>query len=174
MLSLCVHCNLYGLLIYLCSCVCSVTSKKLPNVYKSCLKRIYLVKWKIVTPLQKLPKMCWWFGQNNYCPGLWKVAQSIKNRPILSHCVCKIKAQNGGDWDGPYFSFENPFFVESRLLVLVCCTKIFFVRGSRSLSLTHCLFPSQTHTHTDTLSIFFLIYLDRESVCACLRERERV
>ena len=83
MLSLCLHCNLYGLLIYLCSCVCSVTSKKLPNVYKSCLKRIYLVKWKIVTPLQKLPKMCWWFGQNNYCPGLWKVAQSIKKSPNL-------------------------------------------------------------------------------------------
>ena len=49
----------------------SVTSKKLPNVYKSCPKRISIVKWKILTPLQKLPK-------NNYCPGLWKVAQNIK------------------------------------------------------------------------------------------------
>ena len=43
----------------------SVTSKKSPNVYKSCPKRISLVKWKILTPLQKLPKMCW---QNNCCP----------------------------------------------------------------------------------------------------------
>ena len=27
--------------------------------------------------------MCWWFGQNNYCPGLWKVAKSIKKSPSL-------------------------------------------------------------------------------------------
>ena len=33
-----------------------VTSKKLPNVYKSCPKMISLVKLKILTPLQKLPK----------------------------------------------------------------------------------------------------------------------
>ena len=30
--------------------------KKLQNVYKSCLKMISLEKWKILTPLQKLPK----------------------------------------------------------------------------------------------------------------------
>ena len=30
--------------------------KKLPNVYKSCLKRISLEKWSILTPFQKLPK----------------------------------------------------------------------------------------------------------------------
>ena len=35
----------------------SVTSKKLPNVYKSCPKMISLGKLKILTPLQKLPKM---------------------------------------------------------------------------------------------------------------------
>ena len=34
----------------------SVTSKKLQNVYKSCPKIISLVKLKILTPLQKLPK----------------------------------------------------------------------------------------------------------------------
>ena len=34
----------------------SVTRKKLPNVYKSCPKMISLEKWKILTPLQKLPK----------------------------------------------------------------------------------------------------------------------
>ena len=55
----------------------SVTSKNSPNVYKSCPKRISLVKWKILTPLQKLSKMCWRLCQNNCCPGLWKVAQSI-------------------------------------------------------------------------------------------------
>ena len=32
------------------------TSKKSPNVYKSCSKMISLVKLKILTPLQKLPK----------------------------------------------------------------------------------------------------------------------
>ena len=30
--------------------------KKSPNVYKSCTKMISLEKWKILTPLQKLPK----------------------------------------------------------------------------------------------------------------------
>ena len=34
----------------------SVTSKKSPNVYKSCPKIISLEKLKILTPLQKLPK----------------------------------------------------------------------------------------------------------------------
>ena len=28
----------------------------MPNVYKSCLKMISPEKWKILTPLQKLPK----------------------------------------------------------------------------------------------------------------------
>ena len=34
----------------------SVTSKKMPNIYKSCPKIISLAKLKISTPLQKLPK----------------------------------------------------------------------------------------------------------------------
>ena len=34
----------------------SVTSKKLPNVYKSCPKMISVEQLKILTPLQKLPK----------------------------------------------------------------------------------------------------------------------
>ena len=33
----------------------SVTSKKLPNVYKSCPKIFSLEKLKILTPVQKLP-----------------------------------------------------------------------------------------------------------------------
>ena len=63
----------------------SVTSKKPPNVHKSCPKVILLVKLKILRNLQKLPKMCWHFGQNNCCHGLWKVAQSPINRRIWSH-----------------------------------------------------------------------------------------
>ena len=34
----------------------SVTSKKSPNIFKSCLKINSLEKLKILTPLQKLPK----------------------------------------------------------------------------------------------------------------------
>ena len=34
----------------------SVTSKKSPNVYKSCPKMISLEKLKILTPFRKLPK----------------------------------------------------------------------------------------------------------------------
>ena len=34
----------------------SVTRKKSPNAYKSCLKMTPLEKWYILTPLQKLPK----------------------------------------------------------------------------------------------------------------------
>ena len=34
----------------------NVTSKKLPNVFKSCPKMISFEKLKILTPLQKLPK----------------------------------------------------------------------------------------------------------------------
>ena len=34
----------------------TATSKKLPNVNKSCQKTISLENWKILTPLQKLPK----------------------------------------------------------------------------------------------------------------------
>ena len=36
--------------------ITSVTSKKSPNVYKSCAKIISQEKLKILTPLQKLPK----------------------------------------------------------------------------------------------------------------------
>ena len=36
--------------------VASMTSKKLPNVYKSCPRMISLEKLNILTPLQKLPK----------------------------------------------------------------------------------------------------------------------
>ena len=44
------------------SCI-SVTSKKFPNVYKSCPKMIPLEKLKILTPLQKLHKNAGNFGK---------------------------------------------------------------------------------------------------------------
>ena len=64
----------------------SVTSKKLPNVFKTCPKMISLGQWKILTLLQKLPEM-WVVGvKNNCCYWLWKVSQSAINRLIWSHC----------------------------------------------------------------------------------------
>ena len=42
--------------------VVNVISKKLPNVYKNCSKMITLVKLKILTPLQQLPKNVGDFG----------------------------------------------------------------------------------------------------------------
>ena len=38
------------------------------HIYKNCLKH-------------------GWFGQNNFCHWLWKVAQSAINRPIWLHCM---------------------------------------------------------------------------------------
>ena len=52
----------------------SVTPKKSHNVYKSCLQMISLEKWKIMTPLQKLPKNLWDLGK-------LIVAKALKNLP---------------------------------------------------------------------------------------------
>ena len=53
-----------------------MTSKKSPNVFKICPKMMSLEKWKILTPLQKLPEKCMLFGPKNCCHKLSKVAQS--------------------------------------------------------------------------------------------------
>ena len=58
------------------SILTSVTSKKSPNVYKSCPNMISLEKLKIFTPL---------FGQISCYQRLCKVAQSLINCPICSH-----------------------------------------------------------------------------------------
>ena len=52
----------------------SVTRKKSPNVYKSCLKMISLEKLKILTPIQKLPK-------NVGDLGKWIVAKGFRKLP---------------------------------------------------------------------------------------------
>ena len=57
----------------------------MPNVYKSCPKNISLVKFTILSPLQKLPKNVRYLGKINCYQRLWKVAQSPINRPIWSH-----------------------------------------------------------------------------------------
>ena len=57
----------------------SVTSKKSPNVNKSCPKMIDFGTFT------KIVYECRRFGQTNCCHRLWKVDQSPINRPIWSH-----------------------------------------------------------------------------------------
>ena len=51
----------------------SVTSKKLPNVYKRCPKMISLEKGKILTPFHKLPKNVWDLGKIIVAKGFEKL-----------------------------------------------------------------------------------------------------
>ena len=52
---------------------CSVTRKKLPNVYKSCPKLISLEQLKILTTLQKLPKNVGDLGKSTVAKGFKKL-----------------------------------------------------------------------------------------------------
>ena len=51
----------------------SVTRRKSPNVYKSCQKMISLEKWKVLTPLQTLPKNVGDLGKLIAAKGLKKL-----------------------------------------------------------------------------------------------------
>ena len=51
----------------------SVTSKKSPNVYKSCPKMISIEKLKIMTPLQILPKNVGYLSQPIAATGIEKL-----------------------------------------------------------------------------------------------------
>ena len=62
----------------------SVTSKKLPNVYKSCPKMISLEKLKILTPLQKLPKNVGDLGKLIVAKGFEKVPKSNKSPNLVT------------------------------------------------------------------------------------------
>ena len=99
----------------------SVTSKKLPNVYKSCPKMISLEKSLIFTPLKNNSYECRRFGQINFCQRLWNVAQSPINHPIWSHLVCgydKLMCSNASLWRccfqcdqiGQFFNFLGDKF----------------------------------------------------------------
>ena len=63
----------------------SVTSKKLPNVDKSCPKMISLEKLKILTTLQNLPTNVGDLGKLIVATGFEKLPQIPINRPIWSH-----------------------------------------------------------------------------------------
>ena len=67
--------------------VTSVTRYKSPNVYKSCPNMISLEKWKILTPLQKLPNNAGDLYQ------LWMLAQKAKNRQS-DHTGCYLCTKN--------------------------------------------------------------------------------
>ena len=75
-----------------------VTSKKYPNIYKSCPKMIS-TQMKDFNNFKKLTKTVTWFGQNNCCHRLWKVAQSA------------IYAQSGPTAGDPHLSlYQNTIF----------------------------------------------------------------
>ena len=59
----------------------SVTSKKSPNVCKSCPKMISLENWMVLSPLRKLPKNVGII----VAMGFEKLPKSAINRPIWSH-----------------------------------------------------------------------------------------
>ena len=60
----------------------SVTSKKLPNVHKSYEKMISLTKWKILTTLQKLPKIVGNLGKIIFAKG-FESGQKCNKSPNL-------------------------------------------------------------------------------------------
>ena len=70
----------------------SVTSKNLPNVYKSCPKN----QMKDFDTFTKNCLKMWAIWENNFCHGLWEVAQSAINHPIWSHCLHKTGLEQVG------------------------------------------------------------------------------
>ena len=65
----------------------SVTSKKLPNVYKSCPKMIKLEKLKILTPLQKSPKNVGNLGKLIVATGFEKLPKVNKSQNLVTLLV---------------------------------------------------------------------------------------
>ena len=61
-----------------------LTSKKLPNVYKSCQKMSSLEKLKILTPLQKLPKIVGDLGKLIVATGFEKLPKSNKSPNLVT------------------------------------------------------------------------------------------
>ena len=55
-----------------------MTRRKLPNVYQSCPKMISLEKWKMLTPLQNLPKNVWDLGKLTVAKGFQKLPKVQK------------------------------------------------------------------------------------------------
>ena len=84
---------------YLIYYTSSVTRKKSSNVYKSCPKMISLEKWKILTPLHKLPK-------NVRDLGKLIVAKGFKKLPKVQKIV-----QSGHT--GPRFKSNHTIYASS-------------------------------------------------------------
>ena len=84
------------ILAWKCNCWClrqchpiSVTSKKSPNVYKSCPRMISLEKWKILTPFQKLSKNVSNLGKIIVATGSKKLPKCHISK-IWSHRLCSF------------------------------------------------------------------------------------
>ena len=73
----------------------SVTRKKSPNVYKSCPKMILLEKFKVLTPLQKMPKNVGGLGKLIVAKGL-KSCPKYNISPNLVTLKKKYLAGGGG------------------------------------------------------------------------------
>ena len=88
----------------------SVTSKKSPNVYKSCPKIIALEKLKTWTPLQKLPKHVGDLGELIVATGFEKLPKVQK----IAQCG---HTGHFSHWQSPHYSYKmiyvhydiNPF-----------------------------------------------------------------
>ena len=64
--------------------ICRVTRRKSPNVYKSCPKMISPVKWKILTPLQNLPRNVGDLGKLISTKGFKKLPKVQKSPNLVS------------------------------------------------------------------------------------------
>ena len=80
--------------------------KKLPNVYESCPNIISLEKWKILTPLQKLPENMGYLGK-------LIVAKGFKKLPKVQKIV-----QSG------HTGWKSKFLTRARPLWRMFCIKI--------------------------------------------------
>ena len=130
----------------------SVTSKKSPNAYKSCPKMISLEKWKILTPLQKLPE-----NVDDLAKIIGTTGLKSWNRPIWSPCF-EVEIVEWGKIRDQFVSeiwnrILHPFFRENRFLErnkklsflfqifwkieMVSRTKKCTVVGDRSYKLSH-------------------------------------
>ena len=114
---------------------------------------IKLEKYKILTPLQKLPKYVGWFGPKNCCQRLQKVAQSAINRPIWSHCLELILSIYLHVYFSiSHLSFPLLFFI-SLLFLSILFLSVFLLPWLFWLKSVHYL--SDIFVHYPTTSLYF-------------------
>ena len=111
------------------SVLLSVTRKKSPNVYKSCLKMISLEKWKILTHLQKLPINLRDLGKLMFPKALKSCPKSNKLPDLVTLIIIQWRKNN--------LIFQQGWFQISKHVLLKALTraktKPLFVCFSRSV-----------------------------------------